>query len=83
MMVIDLASKMYIGNRQNFLRRKGVFIKTVAAMIERFHINSLAQKEARRPQSNSDGGRDRIRTCEAINLLVFKTSAINHSATLP
>lgn len=29
------------------------------------------------------GGRDRIRTCEAINLLVFKTSAINHSATLP
>ena len=30
-----------------------------------------------------DGGRDRIRTCEAINLTVFKTVALNHSATLP
>ena len=31
----------------------------------------------------SSGGRDRIRTCEAINLTVFKTVALNHSATLP
>ena len=29
------------------------------------------------------GGRDKIRTCDGVTMLVFKTSALNHSATLP
>ena len=50
---------------------------------ERIEPPTYASKAPRYLCATPRGGRERIRTSGAINTVVFKTTALNHSATLP